>query len=180
MVSGIPPFFPGTTITLQSASSESLRPACAARTLPACGDCVVGGQHSGTMLGIPLAWHWPCSQRMRTTCAQFFLCKLLLPCRTAVAAEDNRRLITVTWPVPVPPMCLALALGTRVCALRVDSAEVLYTTVSSSVCFATCRFCAAFTRTLRRDPVELCCTQRWVALPACFRAFSMPCARPEN
>ncbi|PRW50814.1 hypothetical protein C2E21_5439 [Chlorella sorokiniana] len=48
---------------------------------------------------------------------------------TAVAAQDNNRLITVTWPVPVPPMCLPLALGTRVCVVRVDSAEALYKTV---------------------------------------------------
>lgn len=46
-----------------------------------------------------------------------------------MAPQDNHRLITVTWPVPVPPMCLQLALGTRVCAMRVDSAEVLYKTV---------------------------------------------------
>lgn len=49
--------------------------------------------------------------------------------RTAVAPQDNPKLITVTWPVPVPPMCLPLALGTRVCVVRVDSAEVLYKTV---------------------------------------------------
>ncbi len=47
-----------------------------------------------------------------------------------MSPEDNPKLITVTWPVSVPPLCLQLALGTRVCAVRVDSAEVLYQTVS--------------------------------------------------
>lgn len=52
-----------------------------------------------------------------------------------MSPEDNPRLITVTWPVDVPPICLQYALGTRVCAVRVDSAEVLYKTVSSrNVC----------------------------------------------
>ena len=45
-------------------------------------------------------------------------------------AEENKMLITVYWPVAVPPMCLELALGTRVCAVRVDSAAALKDTVS--------------------------------------------------
>ncbi|KAI3427135.1 hypothetical protein D9Q98_007072 [Chlorella vulgaris] len=36
----------------------------------------------------------------------------------------NQQLITVTWPVKVPPICLELALDTRVCAVRVDSVPV--------------------------------------------------------
>ena len=43
--------------------------------------------------------------------------------------EANKKLITVTWPVHVPPICLEYALGTRVGAMRVDSAEVLMKTV---------------------------------------------------
>ena len=43
--------------------------------------------------------------------------------------EENKKLITVTWPVLVPPLCLELALGTRVCAVRVDSAAALQNTV---------------------------------------------------
>ena len=43
--------------------------------------------------------------------------------------EENKKLITVTWPVHVPPLCLELVLGTRVCAVRVDSAAVLQSTV---------------------------------------------------
>ncbi|KAL4430006.1 hypothetical protein ABPG77_004376 [Micractinium sp. CCAP 211/92] len=45
--------------------------------------------------------------------------------KPAVPGGDNQKLVTVTWPVVVPPMCLELALGTRVCAVRVDSAENL-------------------------------------------------------
>lgn len=50
-----------------------------------------------------------------------------------MSAEDNPKLITVTWPVLVPPLCLELAHGTRVCAVRVDSAEVLRKTVRAGV-----------------------------------------------
>ncbi|PSC75638.1 hypothetical protein C2E20_1286 [Micractinium conductrix] len=38
----------------------------------------------------------------------------------ALPSPANREL-AVTWPVTVPPLCLKLALGTRVCAVRVDS-----------------------------------------------------------
>lgn len=55
-----------------------------------------------------------------------------------MSAEDNPKLITVTWPVLVPPLCLELAHGTRVCAVRVDSAEVLRKTVRAGALTASC------------------------------------------
>ena len=55
----------------------------------------------------------------------------LRSCRPPVPEEENKKLITVTWPVLVPPLCLELVLGTRVCAVRVDSAAVLQNTVRS-------------------------------------------------
>ena len=55
----------------------------------------------------------------------------LRPRRPAVPPEHNSQLITVTWPVRVPPLCLELALGSRVCAVRVDKAEVARTQVAA-------------------------------------------------
>ena len=57
-------------------------------------------------------------------------------CRPPVPEEENTKLITVTWPVSVPPLCLELALGTRVCAVRVDSAAALQNTVRTAALLA--------------------------------------------
>ncbi|PSC75775.1 hypothetical protein C2E20_1281 [Micractinium conductrix] len=40
--------------------------------------------------------------------------------------SENEGLITVRGPAPFPPICLELALGTRVCVVRVDSIQVLW------------------------------------------------------
>jgi hypothetical protein len=45
----------------------------------------------------------------------------------------NQQLITVTWPVKVPPICLELALDTRVCAVRVDSVPVFTSKVQQQL-----------------------------------------------
>ncbi|EFN56573.1 hypothetical protein CHLNCDRAFT_144252 [Chlorella variabilis] len=47
----------------------------------------------------------------------------------AVPFPDNHELMTVRAPVPYPPICLDLALGTRVCAVRVDAVRDLIDTV---------------------------------------------------
>ncbi|KAI7846434.1 hypothetical protein COHA_000046 [Chlorella ohadii] len=43
--------------------------------------------------------------------------------------EENAKLLTVNAPAPYPPLCLPLALGTRVCVVRVDATNVLLDTV---------------------------------------------------
>lgn len=54
-------------------------------------------------------------------------------CRGPLPWAENKKLITVTWPVTVPPICLELALGTRVCAVRVDSAQDLMRVVGAAL-----------------------------------------------
>lgn len=54
------------------------------------------------------------------------------PCRPAIEPpEENAKLLTVNAPAPYPPLCLPLALGTRVCVVRVDAMNVIIDTVSS-------------------------------------------------
>lgn len=43
--------------------------------------------------------------------------------------EQNAKLLSVNAPAPYPPLCLPLALGTRVCVVRVDAMNVMLDTV---------------------------------------------------
>ena len=56
-------------------------------------------------------------------------------CRPALYNQtEDARLVTVRAPAPYRPLCLELALGTRVCGVRVDAVKDLREVVSVGGC----------------------------------------------
>ncbi len=76
------------------------------------------------------------AQATTTTTRELYprtLVHFLYRCRPAIEPpEENAKLLTVNAPAPYPPLCLPLALGTRVCVVRVDATNVLLDTVRGS------------------------------------------------
>lgn len=71
----------------------------------------------------------PRSPSILNVCAAAALISLCVSRRAPLSWALSQKLVTVTWPVKVPPICLELVLGTRVCAVRVDTVTAFMGTV---------------------------------------------------
>lgn len=103
------------------------KPAADARTHTPCSCSAVSTMQLQQRRVVPPADSLPFPSRAAHTCHR----------RPAIEPpEENAKLLTVNAPAPYPPLCLRLALGTRVCVVRVDAMNVIIDTVSSICCCA--------------------------------------------